>query len=134
MRTKMLYVGRHAQSINHTPPCRPTVCERRALSQKPLVHRTMRYRQEQRSAAGQLGACTQIADFFGNPQRVAKVRLRGDAIRMPSNNLLAPPQLDADFWTEFPYTLCQENCPLSYCVQITGGFGGLSCGQPLAGR
>jgi hypothetical protein len=34
----MLYVGRHAQSINHTPPCSPTVFERRAVSQKTLVN------------------------------------------------------------------------------------------------
>src|SRR5262245_28885209 len=111
MMTKMLYVGRHAQSINHPPPCRPTVFERRALSQKPLVHRTMRYRQEQRSAAGQLGACTQSADVLGTPSWVARVRLRGDPVRMPSKNLPATYQLDTDFCTEFLHAPYWGNWP-----------------------
>jgi hypothetical protein len=29
------------------------------------------------------------------------VRLRGDAVWMPSKNFLASPQLDVDLWTEF---------------------------------
>jgi hypothetical protein len=29
-------------------------------------------------------------------------------VLMPSKNFLPHHQLDADFWTEFPYTLCQE--------------------------
>ena len=42
---------------------------------------------------------------------VARVRLRGDSVRMPSKNFLARHQLDVDLWTEFLCTLYRQNGP-----------------------
>src|SRR5215831_20531931 len=71
----------------------------------------MRSRREQRSAAGQLGACTQSAEVLGTPSWVARVRLRGDPVRMPSKNLPATSQLDTDFCTEFLHAPYWGNWP-----------------------
>jgi hypothetical protein len=38
---------------------------------------------------------------------VARVRLRGDPVRIPFKNFLAIHQLDVDLWTEF---LCMDRC------------------------
>jgi hypothetical protein len=39
--------------------------------------------------------------FSVTHSEVARGRLRGDSIRMPSKNLLDSHQLDVDLWTEF---------------------------------